>query len=148
MLLAEHNQGKVNSASRIQRILIENGFGIVWLCQGAGYEMWFVAKFKDRLISCYKQNWHSEIESNEKYTWIYSFKNSFVAENYLFLITTKRFCDTSTRFHLRACGLRSHKVWFLTEASENSSCLICGYIPEEMVHVLFQCPAYVQIGKK
>ena len=46
MLLAEHNQGKVNSASRIQRILIENGFGIVWLCQGAGYEMWFVAKLK------------------------------------------------------------------------------------------------------
>ena len=131
MLLVEHNQGKVNRVSKIQRILTENGFGIVWLCQGGGYEMRFVAEFKDRLISCYKQNWHSEIESNEKYTWIYSFKNSFVAENYLSFITTKRFRDTLTRFRLRACGLRSHKVWFLTEASENSSCPLCGYILED-----------------
>ena len=126
MLLAEHNQGKENWVSKIQRILTENGFGIVWLCQGVGYEMRFVAEFKDRLISCYKQNWHSEIESSEKYKWFYSFKNAFVAENYLSFITTKRFRDTLTRFRLRACGLRSHKVWFLTEASENSSCPMCG----------------------
>ena len=110
--------------------------------------MRFVAEFKDRLIWCYKQNWHSEIESNEKYKWFYSFKNSFVAENYLSFITTKRFHDTLTRFRLRACGLRSHKVWFLTEASENSSCRMCGYILEDEVHVLFQCPAYVQTHKK
>ena len=120
MLLAEHNQGKVNSASRIQRILIENGFGIVWLCQGVGYEIRFVGEFKDRFTSCYKQNWHSEIESNEIYKWFYSVKNSFVAENYLSFITTERFRDTLTRFRLRACGLRSHKVWFLAEASENN----------------------------
>ena len=126
----------------------ENGFGIVWLCQGAGYEMRFVAEFKDRLISCYKQNWHSEIENNEKYKWFYSFKKSFVAENYLSFITTKRFRGTLTRFRLRACGLRSHKVWFLIEASENSSCPMCGYILEDEVHVLFQCPAYVQTRQK
>ena len=57
------------------------------------------------------------IESNEKYILFYSFKNSLVAENYLSFMTTKRFRDTLTRFRLRACGLRSHKVWFLTEAS-------------------------------
>ena len=44
MLLAEHSQGKVNWVSKIQRILTENGFGIVWLCQGVGYEMRFVAE--------------------------------------------------------------------------------------------------------
>ena len=147
MLLAEHNQGKVHCVSKIPRILTENGFGIVWLCKGLGYEMQFVAKFKDRLISCYKQNWHSEIESNGKYKWFHSFKKSFVAENYLF-ITTKTFRDTLTRFRLNACGLRSHKVKFLTEASENSSCPMCGYILEDKVQVLFQCPVYIQIRKK
>ena len=79
MLLAKHNQGKVHCVSKIPRILTENGFGIVWLCKGLGYEMQFVAKFKERLISCYKQNWHSEIESNGKYKWFHSFKKSFVA---------------------------------------------------------------------
>ena len=90
--------------------------------------MRFVVEFEDRLISCYKQNWHSEIESNEKYKWFYLFKNSFVAENYLFLITTKRFCDTSTRFHLRACGLRSHKVRFLTKASGKAAHCVGIYL--------------------
>ena len=117
------------------------------MCQGVGYEMLFVAKFKDRLISCYKQNWHSE-ESDEKYKWFYSFKNLFVGENYLCFITTKRFHGTLTRFRLRACCLRSHKVWFLTEASENSSCPVCGYLLEEELHVLFQCQANIQINHK
>ena len=67
MLLAEHNQGKVTWVSKMQRILTENGFGIVWLCQGVGYRMRFVAEFKERLISCCKQYWHSEIVSSEKY---------------------------------------------------------------------------------
>ena len=55
----------------------ENGFGIVWQCQGVGYEDRFVAEFKDRITSCYKQNWHSDIEGNEKYKWFYTFKDSF-----------------------------------------------------------------------
>ena len=101
-----------------------------------------------RIISCNKQNWHSEIESNEKYKWFYPFKYLFVAENYLSFITTKRFRDTLTRFRPRACGLRNHKLWFLTETSENSSCPTGGYILEDKVQVLFQCPAYVQIRQK
>ena len=52
--------------------------------------MRLAAEFKHRLISCYKQNWHTEIESNEKYEWFYSFKDSFVTENYLSFITTKK----------------------------------------------------------
>ena len=124
MLLAEHNQGEVNWYPTTKNS--ENGFGILWLCQGVGYEMRFVAEFKDKLISCYKQNWHSEIESDEIYKWYYSFKNSFVAENYLSFITTNRFRDTLTRFRLRACGLRSHKIWFLTEASKTVAARCVG----------------------
>ena len=116
--------------------------------QRVGYEIRFAADFKERLISSYEQNWHSGIESNEKYKWFYSLKNSFVTENYLFLITTKRFRDTLTRFRLKVCGLRSHKVRFLTEATENSSCPMCGCILEGEVHVLFQCPANVQLRQK
>ena len=57
-------------------------------------------------MSCYKQNWHSDIEGNEKYKSFYTFKDSFFTERYLSFITTKRFRDTLTRFHVRACGLR------------------------------------------
>ena len=110
--------------------------------------MRFVAEFKDKLISCYKQNWHSEIESDEIYKWYYSFKNSFVAENYLSFITTNRFRDTLTRFRLRACGLRSHKIWFLTEASKTVAARCVGIYWKMRYMFLFQCPAYEQIRQK
>ena len=77
-------------------MLNENGFGIVWQCQGVGYEDRFVAEFKDRIMSCYNQNWHSDIEGNKKYKWFYTFKDSFFTERYLSFITTKRFFDTLT----------------------------------------------------
>ena len=60
-------------------ILVKNGFGIVWLCQSVGYHL--TADFKERLICCYyKQNWRTEIKSNNNYIWFYSFKCTFEAE--------------------------------------------------------------------
>ena len=69
MLLLQHEAGKQNWVSSVKNVLMENGFGIIWLCQGVGSETQFVAEFKDRLISCYKQNWHSDIESDDKCRW-------------------------------------------------------------------------------
>ena len=33
-------------------------------------------------------------------------------------------------------------MWFQTDVSENSSCLMCGHLHEDGVHFLFQCPVY------
>ena len=76
------------------------------------------------------------------------FKDSFVTERYLSFITTKTFRDTLTRFRVRACGLRSHKMWFQTEISENSSYPMCGHLLEDEVHFLFQCPVYLHLREK
>ena len=93
-------------------------------------------------------NWHSDIEGNEKYKWFYTFKDSFFTNRYLSFIATKRFRDTLTGFRVRACGLRNHKVWFQTEISENSSCPMCGHLLVDEVHFLFQCPAYLHLREK
>ena len=71
MLLLQHEAGKQNWVSSVKNVLKENGFGIVWLCQGVGSVTQFVAEFKNRLISCYKQNWHSDIESDDRYRRLY-----------------------------------------------------------------------------
>ena len=91
MLLIQHNQGRINWVSKVQQILNENGFGIVWQCQGAGYEDRFVAEFKDRIMLCYKQNWHSDIEGNEKYKCFYTFKDSFLLKDTFLLLQQKDF---------------------------------------------------------
>ena len=66
MLRLQHKADKQNWASKVKNSLTENGLRIVWLCQGVGFQNHFVVEFKDRLISCYKQNWHSDrsIENN------------------------------------------------------------------------------------
>ena len=58
MLLLQYEAGKKNWVTNVTAV------GIVWLCQSVDYETHFIAEFKDRLICCYKQNWHSEMESD------------------------------------------------------------------------------------
>ena len=93
MLLLQYEAGKKNWVKNVTSVLVENGSGIVWLCQSVDYETHFIAEFKDRLICCYKQNWHSEMESDAKYRWFYSFKCAFEAEKYLMCITKINGCE-------------------------------------------------------
>ena len=58
MFLSQHEAGRQNWPTSVKNILARNCFGIVWLCQGVGFEARFIAEFKDRHILCYKQNWH------------------------------------------------------------------------------------------
>jgi hypothetical protein len=150
MLRLQHEAGKQNWASKVKNILTENGFAIVWLCQGVGFENHFVAEFKDRLICCYKQNWHSVIENNDKYSWYYSFKCTSEAEDYLMFITNKWMRDTLARFRLRACGLKNHKQWFTTDEQNaiDLICPVCGQGSEDEVHFIFHCQAYTELRKK
>ena len=60
----------------LKLLLVENGFGIVCLCQSVGYETYFIAEFKDMFICCL------ETESDGKYTCLDLFKCAFEAENY------------------------------------------------------------------
>ena len=118
----------------------KNGFGFIWLCQGAGFEAHFIAKFKDWLISCCTQNWHLEIESDGKYKWFYLFKCTFEPEKYLLLMTNKWLRDTLAKFRLGVCGLKNHKQWFTTREEGNLTCHpMCGQSFEDEVHFLFQC---------
>ena len=75
-----------------------------------GFEAHLIVEFKDRLISCYKQNWHSEIESDDKYRWFYSLKCMFEPEKYLLLITSKWLRDMLAKFRLRICGLKKSQT--------------------------------------
>ena len=147
MLLLQHETGKQNWVTNVKAVLVENGFGIVWLCQSAGYETHFIAEFKYWLICWCKQNWHSAMESDDKYRWFYSFKCVFEAEKYLMCITNKWLRGMYARFRLRACRLKSHKQWFSTEQQGNFTCPMCGQEREDETHFIFHCQAYTDLRK-
>ena len=96
-----------------------------------GFEAHLIVEFKDRLISCYKQNWHSEIESDDKYRWFYSLKCMFEPEKYLLLITNKWLRDMLAKFRSRVRGLKNHKQWVVIREEGDLTCPMCGQANED-----------------
>ena len=143
MLYNQDEIGNTNWVSSVKRILSVNGFGIVWLSQGVGDDKAFLLALKDRLIACFKQNWHSKIEESDKYSWFFSFKSVFQPERYLQTLTKKWYRDTLTRFRTRTLGLRANKVWF-EQSINNRNCVLCldQTEIEDENHFLFKCKAY------
>ena len=101
MLRRQQERGRDNWATKVKQVLMENGFGIVWMCQGVGHDLEFIREFRDRLIDSYKQNWHFEVENNDKYSWFFSFKSIFHVEKYLLVLTKKWYRDMLARFRTR-----------------------------------------------
>eukprot|EP00745_Piridium_sociabile_P026380 TRINITY_DN42111_c0_g1_i2.p1 TRINITY_DN42111_c0_g1~~TRINITY_DN42111_c0_g1_i2.p1 ORF type:complete len:263 (+),score=14.28 TRINITY_DN42111_c0_g1_i2:674-1462(+) len=149
MLLHQDEVVKFNWVSQVKKALIENGFGIVWLCQGVGFENYFIEELKDRLIANFKQNWHLDIESNPKYTWFFSFKDIFQPEKYLSNVANRWNRDALLKFRARVCGFKSNSQWFTsTENNDSASCPLCQQDAEDEVHFLFNCIAYSNIRAK
>ena len=67
MILQQQERGKVNWAFEVKNVLLTNGFGFVWMMQGVGNSSLFLKEFKDRLICCYKQNWHAKLVDNDRF---------------------------------------------------------------------------------
>jgi hypothetical protein len=77
MLYAQNDRGKINWATYVQQLLVENGFEIVRMFQQVGSIELFTSEFKDRLICTFQQNWHWEISQKDRYSWYFSFKDIF-----------------------------------------------------------------------
>ncbi|WP_293716285.1 hypothetical protein, partial [Thiolapillus sp.] len=64
MLLNLQRQNYNTWACSIRNVLYKFGFGVVWEMQGVGDVKSFIKEFKQRLIDCFKQDWHSALESH------------------------------------------------------------------------------------
>lgn len=148
MMLVQEEAGKQNWAYFVKKALIENGFGIVWLCQGVGYENGFISELKDRLIASYKQNWHAQMECKEKYTWFFSFKSIFQTEKFIMIISNRWHRTNLAKFRLRTLGFNANKRWFETGTVTQSPCPICNSATDDENHFVFQCKSYDFIRKK
>ena len=115
-----------------------------------GDEKKFIAEFSDRIICCFKQNWHAKIENDSKYSWFSSFKSILQPEKYLLIVTNKWYRDSLARFRSRTLGLRANKNWFISAGSMNNYCLFCSdkSIAEDENHFLFECKAYDDVRMK
>ena len=67
MLKSTTEEGKVNWALAVRDLLCTNGFTFAWCCGFVADETRFLTKFLQRLKDCFIQNWHSRLETSERY---------------------------------------------------------------------------------
>ena len=58
MLLDHCNKGKDNWATKIKKVLCENGFGIVWISENVGNENFVLSEIKGKLTDIFLQSWN------------------------------------------------------------------------------------------
>ena len=61
MLQVLDERGKRNWASNVRSKLYQYGFGFVWLYQGVKEMNQFLHVFRERLLVCRWQKWHSQL---------------------------------------------------------------------------------------
>ena len=148
MLLRHCEEGKDNWVTRIKKVLCENGFGFLWMCENVSNENYVLTELKSRLTDIFIQTWNMKMSNNVHCEIYYSFKSMITPELYL----SSKFYDTNlrnslTRFRCGVSRLNSHRYRFYTDLSLKN-CPFCPEKIENEMHVLFFCKAYTFIRKK
>jgi hypothetical protein len=148
MLLRLHNKNKSNWVSKISETLYQYGFGYVWENQGVRNKKAFIKAFKQRLIDCYLQNWHSTLFLSERYCFYSSFKQYHGMTSELFDVKPVVIRKALIQFRLGVSSIKSHRLRYRAIDLQNLSCPFCPGTIENEYHFLFICPEYNDIRKQ
>ena len=131
-------------ASDVKLMLFQYGFGYAWIEQQVGNKTKFLRVLKQRLIDCFKQDWHAKIFTSERFCEYKSFKYILKYENYLFTCTIRRYRDVLVRFRVGVNELNCNKYRYSTNG-QLKLCPLCGAAEEDGIHFIFACGAYNDI---
>ena len=141
MLKSLDERGKTTWVTHVKNMLCSTGFGFVWISQEVGNQKAFLNTFKQRLIDCFKQNWHEIISSRPRYALYSSFKSALEPEKYFDVIYSKYVRNMYIRFRSGVSELKSNKFRYEPDVLFQA-CPLCNHIPEDEVHLLFYCHSY------
>ncbi len=143
MLLNLQRQNYNTWACSIRNVLYKFGFGVVWEMQGVGDVKSFIKEFKQRLIDCFKQDWHSALESHDFYNVYSHFNHSLVRSPYLSLLNNISVRRVFARFRIGMSALKFHYLQYRPVIHDRGiNCPFCNDTPETEVHFLLTCQKY------
>jgi len=143
MMYHFQEQGRKTWAFHIKELLCTNGFGVVWIQQGVGDVQAFLRLFRQRMIDQYKQNWHSDIQTSERFSVYSSFKTVFQRERYVQYEQKRCFKDCYVQFRFGISPLNVHRERYNKNCTQAQLlCPSCKTETETEEHVLFRCLAY------
>ena len=144
--------GKTNWVTHLKWLLFKYGFGLVFICQGVGDTKCFIDEFKDRLKSCFQQEWSSDINNMSKLKTYCTFKSMLEPEKYLDVVKIKKYRRALSKFR---CS--NHNLSIETGRRNNieridRKCVYCCNrginVIEDEFHVITKCQLYSDIRTK
>ena len=148
MLLDHCNKGKDNWATKIKKVLCENGFGIVWISENVENENFVLSEIKGKLTDIFLQSWNSKMLEKENLQIYYSFKSFVTPEFYLSSHDIGYKLRTClTQFRCGVSKINTHRYRYY----ENESLKHCPFCPHQFeteIHSVFFCKAYDDIRAK
>ena len=145
----EHSKGCRNWVGNVKAILNEFGFTNIWIYPGLYDLKHFSYIFKQRLLDCFTQKWHSDLQENRALVLYKHFKVDFSYEPYL------NFYPTKFRVALSKLRLSAHSLLIETGRYARSRidrserrCTFCDTDDlEDEYHFTLICSRYIEIRR-
>ena len=138
-----------NWASKVKKLLYENGYGDVWENQGVYNPDAFMYVFRQRLIDIYKQNWNTRLTESPRARFY-----RVVINDLSFYEQLDKIHNKSHRNALARLITSSHRLRVETGRwerpvipYESRICTMCHKLDDEF-HFLFECPRYHDIRRQ
>ena len=96
----------------------------------------FLCEFKQRLIDCCLQDWHSAMASKDRLAFYSSFKKSLSLADYLFTIKKAVLRKHLVRFRLGVFPLKTHRLRYSERTPDNFTCPFCDTNESEIHFVV------------
>ena len=132
-------------ATNLKRCLEQNGYADRWIYENTNNMNSFIKRFKQRLIDCFKQNWHDKLMNSDRFASYRIFKNTHQREDYLKYIQIAKFRKTLSRLRLGIVELHVNNRFLNPEAT--TECPFCAN-QESEIHFLLNCPSYNNLRAK
>ena len=99
----------------------------------------FLCEFRQRLIDCCLQDWHSAMASKDRLAFYSSFKKSHSLADYLFTIKKAVLRKHLVRFRLGVSLLKTHRLRYAERTPDIFTCPFCDTNESEIIFLLI-CP--------
>ena len=139
MLYVLDERGKRNWASNVRCKLYQYGFGFVWLKQGVEEMKQFLHVFRKWLIVCRWQEWHSHVETSDRFTVYRTFCTIPDTKTYLKMNIDRHLKFIMTRFRLGISDIAAHHCRYKRHTDNNLICPLCSVAQEIELHFVLCC---------
>ena len=108
---------------------------------------WFLRVFREGITDCWRQGWDDRIHERDRYSVYGIFKLEHSLEPYFDCVTKKALRDVFIRFRMGISEIKTHKLRYSADPSDDLSCPLCKCCVDDEIHFLFVCKATEALGK-